>query len=48
VFQVEVIFHSAATVKFDEHIRIAYETNIRGTEEVIKLAEEMKNIQVEY
>ncbi|XP_026740170.1 fatty acyl-CoA reductase wat-like, partial [Trichoplusia ni] len=37
-FQVEVIFHGAATVRFDEPLKTAVEINIRGTRDMLKLA----------
>lgn len=42
--ETQVVFHVAATVKFDEHLRIAYETNVRGTNLLLEMAEEMKNL----
>lgn len=44
--EVTVVFHGAATVRFDEKLRIAYYINIRGTEEMLSLAKEMKNLKV--
>ncbi|GBP82274.1 Fatty acyl-CoA reductase wat [Eumeta japonica] len=37
-FQVHVIFHGAATVRFDETLKLAIEINIRGTKEMFLLA----------
>ncbi|XP_049883818.1 fatty acyl-CoA reductase wat-like [Pectinophora gossypiella] len=36
--EVEVIFHGAATVRFDEALRLAVEINVRGTREILLLA----------
>ncbi|XP_075988922.1 fatty acyl-CoA reductase wat-like [Anticarsia gemmatalis] len=36
--EVEVIFHGAATVRFDEPLKTAVEINVRGTREMFKLA----------
>ena len=36
--QVDVIFHGAATVRFDEPLKTAVEINVRGTREMFKLA----------
>jgi alcohol-forming fatty acyl-CoA reductase len=37
-FQVEFIFHGAATVRFDEPLKTAVEINVRGTREIFQLA----------
>ncbi|CAH0699599.1 unnamed protein product [Spodoptera exigua] len=36
--EVEIIFHGAATVRFDEPLKTAVEINVRGTREMFKLA----------
>ncbi|XP_059061564.1 fatty acyl-CoA reductase wat-like [Achroia grisella] len=36
--EVEVIFHGAATVRFDEALKTAVEINVRGTREMLHLA----------
>nr|AID66649.1 fatty acyl reductase [Agrotis segetum] len=36
--EVDVIFHGAATVRFDEPLKTAVEINVRGTREMFKLA----------
>lgn len=36
--EVEVIFHGAATVRFDEPLKTAVEINVRGTREILNLA----------
>lgn len=41
---VNIIFHGAASVRFDDHLKDAIITNVRGTREAIKLSLEMKNI----
>lgn len=43
---VDIIIHSAATVKFNEPIRIAMEMNVIAVIEVIQLAKEMKHLEV--
>ncbi|XP_065647309.1 fatty acyl-CoA reductase 2 isoform X2 [Hydra vulgaris] len=43
---VEIIIHSAATVRFDEPIRVAMEMNVIGVIEMLKLAAEMKKLKV--
>lgn len=44
--EVNIIFHGAATVKFDEKLRIAVGINVLGTREVLKLAKSVKNLKV--
>lgn len=41
-----VIFHGAATVKFDEKLRTAVNINVRGIKELLVFAREMPNIKV--
>ncbi|XP_049777360.1 fatty acyl-CoA reductase wat-like [Schistocerca cancellata] len=43
--QVHVVFHVAASVRFDEPLRYAAAINVRGTQDVIKLAKEMPNFK---
>ncbi|XP_065217916.1 putative fatty acyl-CoA reductase CG5065 [Planococcus citri] len=43
---VSVIFHAAASVRFDDPIHEAIIINTRGTREVVALAKEIKNIAV--
>ncbi|XP_054271942.1 fatty acyl-CoA reductase wat-like [Macrosteles quadrilineatus] len=43
--EVSVVFHGAATVRFDEKLRAAYNINVRGTQEMLNLAKEMKNLK---
>lgn len=45
LFQVDIIFHAAATVRFDEAIRLATLTNVRGTREALRLARACKNLR---
>ncbi|XP_018343278.1 PREDICTED: fatty acyl-CoA reductase 2-like [Trachymyrmex septentrionalis] len=40
-----VIFHAAATVRFNEPIRIAVNINIRGTKQLLLLAKEMPKLK---
>lgn len=44
--EVNVIFHVAATIRFDEHIKISYNTNVSGTKNLLKLAEKAPNLSV--
>lgn len=43
---VNFVFHCAATVKFDEVLDLATQINIHGTENLLALATEMKNLKV--
>lgn len=43
---VEILIHSAATVRFDEPLRVAMEMNVIAVIEIVKLAREMKNLEV--
>ncbi|KAK6644947.1 hypothetical protein RUM43_001223 [Polyplax serrata] len=43
--EVSVVFHSAATTNFGAHLRKAVAINLQGTEKVLQLAHEMKNLQ---
>ncbi|XP_068621731.1 fatty acyl-CoA reductase wat-like [Battus philenor] len=44
--KVNIIFHSAATVKFDEHLRAALATNVRAPLHLLRLARDMKALDV--
>lgn len=43
---VSVVFHCAATVKFDEALKSSYKMNISGTQELVNLAYEMEKLEV--
>lgn len=44
--EVNIIFHGAATVRFDEKLKVAVRINVLGTKELIKLAKTVKNLKV--
>lgn len=44
--KVNIIFHSAATVKFDEHLRAALTTNVRAPLHLLRLARDMRKLDV--
>lgn len=44
--EVNIIFHGAATVRFDEKLNVAVRINVLGTREMIKLAKSAKNLKV--
>ena len=41
-----IVFHSAATVRFDEPLKVAVDMNLIGTKRVVDLAKEMKHFEV--
>lgn len=43
---ISVVFHVAASVRFDESIRDATIMNVRGTREVVELCKQMKGLKV--
>lgn len=43
---VQIVYHAAATIRFDEALKKAVLLNTRGTKMVLELAKEMKNLQV--
>ncbi|XP_064599994.1 fatty acyl-CoA reductase 1-like [Liolophura sinensis] len=43
--EVDVVFHSAATVKFDEPLRLALELNVIGVQKMIKLCKQLKHLE---
>lgn len=42
---VDVVFHVAATVRFDEKLKPAYDINVRGTTNVLDLCKEINNLK---
>ncbi|KAJ8947338.1 hypothetical protein NQ314_008642, partial [Rhamnusium bicolor] len=44
--QVNIIFHVAASVRFDDPLKKAILYNVRGTMELIQLAKDLKNLAV--
>jgi len=43
---VNFVFHCAATIKFNEPLDLASKINVQGTENVLALASQMKNLKV--
>jgi fatty acyl-CoA reductase len=43
---VSIVFHAAATVRFDDPLKTAVLMNTRGTREVMMIARNMKNLKV--
>lgn len=46
VSNISIIFHAAATIKFDESLKLAVDINVHGTKDVIELAKETKHLKV--
>lgn len=44
--EVNIVFHSAATVRFDEPLKVAFETNVNATTYLLELCCDMKNLKV--
>lgn len=45
---VQIVYHAAATIRFDEALKKAVLLNTRGTKMVLELAKEMKNLLVRF
>ncbi|EFA05103.1 fatty acyl-CoA reductase wat isoform X2 [Tribolium castaneum] len=43
--EVHIAFHVAATVRFDENLKLSYSINVKGTADVIELCRQMKNLK---
>lgn len=46
VCQVSVVFHSAATVKFDEKLKLSVTINMLGTQQLVQLCHRMLGLEV--
>lgn len=46
ITKVDIVFHAAATVKFDENVKLAFKINVSATRYVLELARQMKNLKV--
>jgi alcohol-forming fatty acyl-CoA reductase len=46
VDEVEIVFHAAADVRFDESLKEAVKINVRGTREIMLLSQKMLNLDV--
>lgn len=42
--KVNIVFHAAATVKFNEPLKVAVDLNLKAIDFVIKLCKDMKNL----
>lgn len=46
--EVDVVFHCAATVRFDQHIKTAAYINVRAVRDLINMAKQMKKLKVSF
>lgn len=46
ISKVHIIFHCAATVRFDENLKTAFRINVSATQDILELAKQMKNLKV--
>lgn len=44
--EVDIVFHVAATVRFDEKLRLAVSINVNGTRDVLDLCRQMRKLKV--
>jgi fatty acyl-CoA reductase len=44
--EVSIVFHVAATVRFDEKLKLAVPINVRSTRDILNLCKEITNIKV--
>ena len=44
--EVNIVFHGAATVRFDETMKTAVDINVIGTQNILDLAREIVNLKV--
>jgi len=47
VENVNFVFHCAATIKFNEALELAAKINIQGTDNLLTLAAQMRNLKVQ-
>ena len=45
---VSIVFHSAATVKFDEALKLSVTINMLGTKRLVELCHRMHNLEVRF
>lgn len=44
--KVNIVFHAAATVRFDEDLKVAIEINLLGTQKVVEFCKQLENLEV--
>lgn len=45
---VSIVFNSAATVRFDEELKEALQTNVKGPRQLLAMARQMKHLEVRF
>lgn len=43
---VNIVFHSAARIKFDDDLRGAIDLNVKGPQQVVALCRQLKHLEV--
>lgn len=43
---INIVFHSAATIRFEEPLRVAVRMNVIATKEIVLLCKKMRNLEV--
>lgn len=46
ISNVQIVFHVAATVRFDENLKVAYQINVNATQEILNLSRQMTQLKV--
>lgn len=46
VDEVSIVIHSAATVKFDEKLKVSVNVNVQGTKRIVELCKRMTHLTV--
>lgn len=46
--EVDVVLHFAATVRFDEKLRIATNINVRAVRDLVRIGKQMKHLRVRF
>lgn len=46
--EVNIIFHSGASVRFNDNLKDGLKANTMGTREILKIARKMKNLKVKF
>lgn len=46
ISNVNIVFHAAATVRFDEKLKLAVNINVHGTREIMELCAHIQKLQV--
>jgi fatty acyl-CoA reductase len=44
--EIDIVFHVAATVRFDEAIKTAIQMNVRGTREILNMCQNFPRLKV--